>query len=200
MRGTRYKSPVGAAVASLWLQAFVVASSTSLLPPTTPSSATHTSEPYSFVDQTEQGIMARIGSMRSAVMALASAALVKGQASTAGSSAKADGLTSAVTTASASIGTATVNGTPTTYSVAFTVPADADVGPNLLPNIMNETAVQAQAVCPGYKASGVEKTVNGFTATLNLAGDPVSKYSDTCRLIRQLTARSATSTAPTSTP
>lgn len=204
MLGMRYKGPVGAAwevvFLLFWLHQLVVAGATSLLLATASSSPTHSSEPYSFVDQTEQGIMARVGSMKSAVVALASAVLVKGQASTATSSNKADGLTSAVTTASASIGTATVNGTPTTYSVAFTVPAEADVGPNLLPNIMNETAVQAQAVCPGYKASGVEKTANGFTATLNLAGDPVRQPSATCRATKQLTVRSATSTAPTSRP
>ena len=139
-----------------------------------PSSLGLESEYYRFIDSTEQGVMARIGSMKSAVLALASAAMVKGQSS-ATSSGKADGLTSAATMASATIGTGTVGGTQTSYSVAFTVPAEADVGPNILPNIQNQTAVQAQAVCPGYKASGVEKTTNGFTAKLNLAGDPVSR-------------------------
>lgn len=177
MLGTRYKRLVGEVVVlMLWLHALSFVGATSLPPLPAPTSHTHTSEPYSFVDQTEQGFMARIGSMKSLMAALASAALVKGQASTATSSAKADGLTSAVTTASASLATATVDGTARTYSVPFTVPAAADVGPNLLPNIMNETAVQAQTVCPGYKASGVEKTANGFTATLNLAGDPVGAF------------------------
>jgi hypothetical protein len=61
----------------------------------------------------------------------------------------------------------------TSESAQFTVPASADEGPNLLPNVKNSTAVQAQSVCPGYTASDVEHTTNGFKATLNLAGDAV---------------------------
>lgn len=100
-------------------------------------------------------------------------AISHGQSST---SAPADGLTTAAGTATASIGTATINGTPTTYSVAFTVPAAADIGPSLLPNIYDAEAVQAQTVCPGYTASDVQRTENGLTASLSLAGDPVSTF------------------------
>lgn len=81
---------------------------------------------------------------------------------------------SASVTAAASIGTATVNGTPTTYSVQFTVPAAADEGMNILPNIDDPEAVDAQSVCPGYIASDVKRTAFGFAATLALAGQPVS--------------------------
>lgn len=122
-------------------------------------------ELYSFCGEV---MMARFSWTHTASLALAS--LVYGQSS---SSDPADGLTTAAGSATASVGTATVDGTPTTYSVAFTVPADADVGPSLLPNIYDSQAVQAQAVCPGYKASNVQKTENGITASLSLAGDPV---------------------------
>ena len=103
---------------------------------------------------------------------LASSSIVYAQSST---SAPADGLTTAAGSATASVGTATIDGTPTTYSVAFTVPADADVGPSLLPNIYDSEAVQAQTVCPGYKASDVQKTEYGMTAQLSLAGSPVCR-------------------------
>ncbi|KAK3075088.1 hypothetical protein LTR53_001914 [Teratosphaeriaceae sp. CCFEE 6253] len=90
----------------------------------------------------------------------------------------ADGLsaTSAQVTASPTVGTATINGTATTFSIAFTVPASADLGPNLLPNIKDPNAKQAQALCPGYTAVDVERTENGLTATLNLAGAPCNVY------------------------
>lgn len=109
--------------------------------------------------------------------ALSASRAVVGQLSTGSSTNPADGLSSAATattTAQASVGTATINGSPTTYSVQFTVPAAADVGENLLPNVEDLQAVNAQDVCPGYKASGVERTENGFAALLTLAGNPVS--------------------------
>ena len=102
---------------------------------------------------------------------VAYAALVSAQSTS--SSAPADGLTTAAGSQTATVGTATINGTPTTYSVAFTVPADADVGPSLLPNIYDSNATQAQIACPGYKASKVQKTDNGLTASLSLAGPAV---------------------------
>ena len=99
--------------------------------------------------------------------------LVTGQSST---SNPADGLTNAAGSATASVGTATINGTPTTYSVAFTVPAAADVGPNILPNVADDKAKQAQTLCPGYTASNVVKNGRGFTASLTLAGEPCNAY------------------------
>ena len=101
---------------------------------------------------------------------LAFSGLVAGQSST---SQPADGLTTAAGTATATVGTATINGTPTTYSVAFTVPAAADVGPNILPNVKDPSAKQAQQLCPGYTASNVQRTKYGFSASLSLAGDAV---------------------------
>lgn len=88
-------------------------------------------------------------------------------------SAPADGLTTAAASKTISYATATIDGTPTRYSVAFTVPAEADIGPNLLPNVVDPHAKQAQALCPGYKASHVKRTANGFSASLSLAGNPV---------------------------
>jgi alpha-glucosidase len=64
----------------------------------------------------------------------------------------------------------------TTYRSIFTVPASADVGAPLLPNIKDPQAVNAQTVCPGYVASGVQQTDNGITAYLDLAGPPCNLY------------------------
>lgn len=66
---------------------------------------------------------------------------------------------------------ATVGGTPT-----FTLPADADLGMNVLPNIHDPEAVDPQAVCPGYRASNVRSTDSGFTADLDLAGPGCHVY------------------------
>lgn len=85
----------------------------------------------------------------------------------------ADGLTTAAGSRTESIATATIDGTPTTYSVAFTVPASADIGPNILPNIKDPNAKQAQQLCPGYTASKVQRTKYGFSASLSLSGEPV---------------------------
>ncbi|KAF2770213.1 putative alpha-glucosidase [Teratosphaeria nubilosa] len=84
--------------------------------------------------------------------------------------------TPATTTGTASYNIATINGTVSTYSVQFTVPASADVGANVLPNIKDPNATDAQTVCPGYKASDIKHTVNGLTATLNLAGPACNVY------------------------
>jgi len=131
-----------------------------------------------FVDQTSQGVMARIGSMKSAFLALASTTLVASQNATSYDEASTG---SSGTPTTDSVVTATIDGVATTFSDAFTVPASADIGPNLLPNVKDPHAVQAQDVCPGYTASGVEKTANGFTATLSLAGEPVGTRRDDVR-------------------
>ncbi|KXS96637.1 hypothetical protein AC578_6907 [Pseudocercospora eumusae] len=89
----------------------------------------------------------------------------------------ADGLTtSAYGTSTRPVGTATVGGATSTYSVQFTMPAAVDVGPNLLPNVKDPNAKQAQQLCPGYQASNVIHTANGFTATLNLGGEACNIY------------------------
>lgn len=68
--------------------------------------------------------------------------------------------------------------------------------PDLLPNVDDPDAVDAQTVCPGYTASNVVRTAHGFNATLTLAGPAVceqlfSALQDTKQL------RSATHTAQT---
>jgi hypothetical protein len=138
---------------------------------TTPTSipSAKSAERLYFVEQTEQAVMARLGTMKSSLLALASSVLVTGQ-STSGNE------TSGTPTTNSEI-TATVNEVTTAFSNAFTVPAAADIGPNLLPNIKDPQAVQAQDVCPGYKAGEVEKTAHGFTAILSLAGEAVSDIS-----------------------
>lgn len=104
---------------------------------------------------------------------LAFSTCVASQSST---SAPADGLTTGAGSQTASVATATLNGSPTTYSVAFTVPASADIGHNILPNVKDPKAANAQTLCPGYTASGVERTSHGFTASLALAGDACNVY------------------------
>lgn len=58
----------------------------------------------------------------------------------------------------------------------FTVPASSNVGADLLPNIYDPEAGDAQAVCPGYAASNVLQTPTGMTALLHLAGNPCNLY------------------------
>ena len=56
------------------------------------------------------------------------------------------------------------------------VPADADIGQNLIPWINDPQAVNPQNVCPGYTASDVVSTDSGLTANLNLAGKACNVY------------------------
>jgi alpha-glucosidase len=58
----------------------------------------------------------------------------------------------------------------------FTIPASADQGADLIPNIQDPQAIDAQDVCPGYKASQLEKTDSGISAVLTLAGNPCNVY------------------------
>jgi alpha-glucosidase len=69
-----------------------------------------------------------------------------------------------------------VSSTTTSASAQFTLPAAADVGENLIANIDDPNAVNAQTVCPGYTASNVQNTESGFVATLTLAGKPCNVY------------------------
>ncbi|KXL49372.1 MAG: glycoside hydrolase family 31 protein [Acidomyces sp. 'richmondensis'] len=107
---------------------------------------------------------------------LAGTSIVSAQSVTIGHSADRLPVSHASTTTSASIGTATINGTTTTFSIAYTPPASVDIGPNVLPNIKDPNATNAQTVCPGYKASNFKHTEYGLTATLNLAGPACNVY------------------------
>ena len=82
----------------------------------------------------------------------------------------------ASSTSDASIHTVTIGGTPTTFRNVFTMPASADEGAPLLPNIEDPQAVNAQDACPGYKASQVQEDDHGLTAVLTLAGDACNVY------------------------
>ena len=61
-------------------------------------------------------------------------------------------------------------------SPSFSIPASADYGQPILPNIQNHSAVNAQDVCPGYKAFNVDRNAYGFTAQLTLAGPACNVY------------------------
>ncbi|KAB5578414.1 putative alpha-glucosidase precursor [Coniochaeta sp. 2T2.1] len=66
--------------------------------------------------------------------------------------------------------------TATSFRPIFTVPSDADKGQNILPNVKDPQAINVQDVCPGYIASGVTPTANGFTANLDIAGPACNVY------------------------
>ncbi|KAH3374626.1 hypothetical protein KXV52_009106 [Aspergillus fumigatus] len=64
----------------------------------------------------------------------------------------------------------------TSAQAQYTLPSSIDVGAHLIANIDDPLAVDAQSVCPGYTASDVHQTSHGFTANLQLAGDPCNVY------------------------
>jgi hypothetical protein len=75
------------------------------------------------------------------------------------------------------VGTASSqSSTTTSFRSIFTVPASADASVPLLPNINDPQAVNAQDICPGYKASNVQRTPYGLTADLSLAGTACNVY------------------------
>jgi alpha-glucosidase len=80
------------------------------------------------------------------------------------------------TTASATVASTEINGTPTSFRSVFTIPASADEGANVLPNLEDPQAVDAQEACPGYKASQVHEDAQGLSAILTLAGKPCNLY------------------------
>lgn len=100
------------------------------------------------------------------------------QSSTSTSSNLADGLqsTTGADTTTGPIGTATIDGVASTFSAQFTPPASIDEGQPIIPNIVDPEAVNAQDVCPGYTANNVQRTTNGLSASLSLAGDPCNAY------------------------
>jgi alpha-glucosidase len=70
----------------------------------------------------------------------------------------------------------TLNGTPTSFRSVFTIPASADVAADIIPNIQDPEAVNAQDVCPGYKASQLQESDGGISAVLSLAGPACNVY------------------------
>ncbi|CAG8110598.1 unnamed protein product [Penicillium salamii] len=79
------------------------------------------------------------------------------------------------TSAKPSHASSTASSTSPAYS-QFTVPADADAGAQLVANIDDPEAIDAQKACPGYKASNVKESARGLTATLTLAGEACNAY------------------------
>lgn len=75
-----------------------------------------------------------------------------------------------------SLGQQTPSTTTSALNSAYTVPADADVGQPIIPNIIDPKAVNPQSVCPGYRAFTVQTTSNALTAGLTLAGKPCNVY------------------------
>ena len=56
------------------------------------------------------------------------------------------------------------------------LPSAINYAPSVTPNVMDMSAPDAQAECPGYKAANVEETDSGLTADLTLAGSPCNVY------------------------
>jgi alpha-glucosidase len=71
-----------------------------------------------------------------------------------------------------------VPGSPATTSFRPlpTLPIEATLGANLLPNVLDPQAADAQTVCPGYTASNVKTSDTGLTAALTLAGPACNVY------------------------
>jgi alpha-glucosidase len=70
----------------------------------------------------------------------------------------------------------TLNGTPTSFRSVFTIPPSADTGADLIANIKDPEAVNAQDACPGYKAAQLQEDAGGLSAVLTLAGKPCNVY------------------------
>jgi alpha-glucosidase len=64
----------------------------------------------------------------------------------------------------------------TSYSSQFTVPSSADFGLPVIPSVQDPEAPNPQASCPGYTASNIQNEANGFTADLQLAGQPCNVF------------------------
>ena len=90
----------------------------------------------------------------------------------------ADGLASISQTASVTAAPSSVdiNGTPTSFRDIFTVPSAADFGANVIANIEDPEAKDAQDVCPGYTATNIVRNDLGLTASLSLAGTACNVY------------------------
>lgn len=116
-------------------------------------------------------IMARSSFLKAASLLFSLQAVSNGQTTSGNGTA-----ISAVPASSPTIGTVEISGTPTTFRPIFTIPASADEGADVLPNIDDPEAVNAQDVCPGYKASQVQEDDRGLTAVLTLAGAPCNVY------------------------
>ncbi|KZF23342.1 glycoside hydrolase family 31 protein [Xylona heveae TC161] len=71
---------------------------------------------------------------------------------------------------------AAVSSTATSARSQYTLPASVQYAENVIPNINDPQAVDAQSVCPGYKATNVQNSTFGLTATLSLAGTPCNLY------------------------
>lgn len=79
------------------------------------------------------------------------------------------------TSAKPSRSSSTASSTSPAYS-QFTPPASIDTGAQLIANIDDPEAIDAQKACPGYKASNVQESDRGLTATLTLAGEACNAY------------------------
>lgn len=73
---------------------------------------------------------------------------------------------------------AVAESTTSAATAQITVPASANNGEPVLPNISDPEAIDPQKVCPGYKISNVKVQHHSIDATLTLAGEPCNVYGD----------------------
>jgi alpha-glucosidase len=73
-------------------------------------------------------------------------------------------------------GTSIPTSTSTGQGTQYTIPSSVTNGQNLIANVDDPQALNAQIVCPGYSAYDVQNTDSGFTASLKLAGTPCNVY------------------------
>ncbi|KAL4872901.1 hypothetical protein BDV12DRAFT_112743 [Aspergillus spectabilis] len=70
----------------------------------------------------------------------------------------------------------TTTETATAARTQVTLADYVDVGAELIANLDDPQAVNAQSVCPGYKASNVQQATDGFSANIELAGAQCNVY------------------------
>lgn len=86
------------------------------------------------------------------------------------------GIVSSIPSVSPAPSSIDISGTSPSFRNILTVPSAADFGANLIPNIRDPQAKDAQLVCPGYIATNVLRNSLGLTATLTIAGATCNVY------------------------
>ncbi|KAI7521365.1 hypothetical protein KC316_g19553, partial [Hortaea werneckii] len=65
---------------------------------------------------------------------------------------------------------------PPAFPPTPALPSSINYAPSVTPNVLDVTAPNAQAECPGYRASNIMKTQTSLTADLLLAGEACNLY------------------------
>ncbi|KAI7222071.1 alpha-glucosidase precursor [Hortaea werneckii] len=65
---------------------------------------------------------------------------------------------------------------PPAFPPTPALPSSINYAPSVTPNVLDTTAPNAQAECPGYRAFNIKETQNSLTANLILAGEACDLY------------------------